>query len=41
MQARHFTQEDGADLAAYEGEEPEWMDWQYDGISLTMMSWKN
>lgn len=26
MQARHFTQEDGADLAAYEGEEPEWME---------------
>lgn len=26
MEARHFTEENEADLAAYEGEEPEWID---------------
>lgn len=31
MTARHFTEENGADIAAHEGEEPEWIDWQYDG----------
>ncbi len=25
--ARHFTEENEADIAAYEGEEPEWIDW--------------
>ncbi len=28
IQARHFTKENEADIAAYEGEEPEWIDWQ-------------
>ncbi len=28
MRARRFTEEDDADLAAHEGEEPEWIDWQ-------------
>ncbi len=31
MEARRFTEENGADIAAHEGEEPEWIDWQYDG----------
>lgn len=29
VRARCFTEENGADIAAYEGEEPEWIDWQY------------
>lgn len=28
VEARRFTQEDGADIAAYEGEDVEWIDWQ-------------
>lgn len=31
VEARRFTEENRADIAAYEGEEPEWIDWQYDG----------
>lgn len=31
VEARRFTEENEADIAAYEGEEPEWIDWQYDG----------
>lgn len=31
MEVRRFSEENVADIAAYEGEEPEWMDWQYDG----------
>ena len=31
MEVRHFTEENRADIAAHEGEEPEWIDWQYDG----------
>lgn len=27
VRARHFTEENGADMAAHEGEEPEWIDW--------------
>lgn len=30
VQARHFTEEDGADIAAHEGEEPQWIDLQPD-----------
>ena len=29
VRARHFTEENEADMAAHEGEEPEWIDWQY------------
>ncbi len=28
-EVRRFTEGDEADIAAYEGEEPEWIDWQY------------
>lgn len=28
VENRRFTQEDGADIAAYEGEDVEWIDWQ-------------
>lgn len=28
VEARHFTEENEADIAAYEGEEPQWIDWQ-------------
>ncbi len=28
VKARRFTEESGADIAAYEGEEPQWIDWQ-------------
>ncbi len=28
MEARRFTEENDADIAAYEGKEPEWFDWQ-------------
>ncbi len=28
VEARRFTEEDGADIAAYEGEDVEWIDWQ-------------
>ena len=31
MEVKHFLEENEADIAAYEGEEPEWIDWQYDG----------
>lgn len=31
VEARRFTEENEADIAAYEGEEPEWIDWKYDG----------
>lgn len=31
VEARRFTEENEADIAAYEGEEPEWTEWQYDG----------
>lgn len=27
MEARRLTEKDGADLASYEGEEPEWIEW--------------
>ena len=30
MEVKHFLEENEADIAAYEGEEPEWIDWQYD-----------
>lgn len=29
MEARHFTEENKADIAAYEGDDPEWIDWEY------------
>lgn len=28
VRARYFTEENEADLAAYEGEEPEWIAWE-------------
>lgn len=31
VEARSFTEENKADIVAYEGEETEWIDWQYDG----------
>lgn len=31
VEARRFTEANRADIAAHEGEEPQWIDWQYDG----------
>ncbi len=35
IETRHFTEENKADITAYEGEEPEWINWQYDKNIIT------